>query len=99
MDIEQLAVALRLTDGGAVPEPLAGELDRLLKASRCIIKACAGNDNIPDPIREEAVTRIANYLYSMPDAPMTDKYADIVRNSGADILIRPYRYVGVATIE
>lgn len=98
MDITKLAVALRLTDGGEVPEPLAGELDRLLKASRCVIKSYGARD-IPDPIRDEAEARMANYLYSMPDAPMGDRYADIVRNSGADILIRPYRDFGVSVIE
>ena len=99
MDIETLAVALRLTDGGEVHEPLASELTRTLKAAQCVIKACAGGGKMPDAIRDEAEARVANYLYSMPDAPMGQRYADIVRNSGADILIRPYRDFGISVIE
>lgn len=98
LTVASLAVALRLTDGGTVPEPLNSELTRLLLSSTSLVESY-GSENVPTAVEDEATARIANYLYSMPDAPMSSKYADVVRNSGADILLKPYKSVGVSTIE
>ena len=95
--IESLAVALRLQAGGTVAEPLLTELTRLRDAAQSIVTSY-GSTDVPEAVENEAVMRIANYLYSMPDSPMSDKYADVVRYSAADALLRPYKSFGIAVI-
>ena len=96
--VEALAVALRLQAGGSVVEPLLSELTRLRDVAQAIVTSY-GSTSVPQAVQDEAVMRIANFLYSAPDSPMTDKYADIVRNSAADALLRPYKSFGITVIE
>ena len=96
LTIESLGAALRLTDGGDVPEPLGGILERLLAVSSEIIAAYGGEP--PEPVKEEAQIRISAYLYDAPDAPRGDAYSSIVRYSGAGSLLWRYRPVGVVTL-
>ena len=49
----------------------------------------------------EAVRRLAGYLYDMPEAARGDAYANAMRNSGAARMLLPYRihragYCGVS---
>ena len=94
--IESLAAALRLP--GSIPDPLRSELTRLRDTAQAIVTSYGATD-VPTAVQDEAVMRLANFLYSAPDSPMTDKYADIVRNSAADALLRPYRNFGIVVIE
>ena len=96
LTIETLGAALRLTDGAEPPEPLKGILERLLAVSSEIVTHYGGEP--PEPVKDEAQIRIAAYLYDMPDAPRGDAFSNILRNSGADNLLRRYRPVGILRI-
>ena len=88
----QVAVALRLqADDEDVPEPLHSELERLRDAAEALISAYGASD-VPDAIHREAALRICNFLYSQDDSPKMGQ--DILRQSSADALLRPFREFG-----
>ena len=81
----QLAAAIRLGDSN---DELA-EAQRLLTVATQLVTDDA--PNAPDSIQNEAVVRIAGYLYDMPTAGRGDGYANPVRSSGAGRLLAAYR--------
>ena len=82
----QLAASLRLGDGVIAPtEPVAGILSRLLGVSQAFVALAA--PAAPEVIADEAITRMAAYLYDSPTAASGDRYAAAWRNSGAEALV------------
>ena len=89
IDAAGLVAALRLGDS---PEELA-EVTRLLAyASEAVTKHVP---TAPDAVHNEAVRRLAGYLYDQPEAARGDAYANALRNSGAARMMLPYRIHGV----
>ena len=85
----QLAAAMRLGDSA---EELA-EVTRLLAyateaVSRHVTAAYA---DTPEVAVNEAVIRLAAYLYDQPNAGRGEAYANALRNSGAARMLLPYR--------
>ena len=79
---DQLAGALRLGDS---TEELA-EVTRLLAYSTEAVTKQA-----PEATANEAVVRLAAYLFDQPNAGRGVMYADALRNSGAGSILLPYR--------
>ena len=84
--VTQLAAALRITDGTASPpEPINSILIRQLGVAEAFVELTA--KSAPTAIKEEAVVRMAGYLYDAPTAGSELRYADAWRNSGAAALV------------
>lgn len=81
----ELAAAIRLGDSAQE----TAEVTRLLATATAIVTKHA--PDAPDAIQNEAVIRIAGYLYDAPGAASGAGYADAMRNSGAGSLLLPYR--------
>ena len=89
MTVEALAGGLRIGDGvAAPPEPILGVLTRLLAVCRETVDKRA--PAAPETVRDEAVIRMAGYLYDAPEAAAGDRFASAFRNSGAYALIAPW---------
>ena len=85
LDAAGLVAALRLGDSA---EELA-EVTRLLAyASEAVTKHVP---TAPDAVHNEAIRRLAGYLYDQPEAARGDAYANALRNSGAARMMLPYR--------
>ena len=86
VNLTALAAALRLGDGQNAPtEPLSGILARLLGVSEAFVELQAGF--APAAVQDEAIVRMAAYLYDAPTAASGDRYAAAWRNSGAQSLV------------
>ena len=85
LTIEQLRAALRLSDSA---EELAEATRLLTYATEAVTKHAPG---AADAAHDEAVVRIAGYLYDQPFAGRGDSYANALRNSGAARMLLPYR--------
>ena len=81
----QLAEAIRI---GATPEETAQATRLLAVATEAVTKHAP---DAPDVVHDEAVIRVAGYLFDAPQAAQGTGYADILRNSGARALLLPYR--------
>ena len=89
VSITDLASAMRLGDGvAAPPEPVASILTRLMAVASATVEHRASD--APDDIKDEAVIRMASYLYDQPTAASGDRYAGAFRNSGAASLLGPW---------
>ena len=86
LTIDALATAMRL-DIPLEPETTA-LLTRLLGVGRAIVDLHA--EQAPEAVQDEAIIRIAAYLYDMPEAPAGTRYAMAWRNSGAASLLGPW---------
>ena len=84
----ELAAALRIGDSN---EEMA-EAERLLGYCAEAISRHLGATfaTTPDVIVNEAVRRLAGYLFSMPEAGRFDGYGNPMRNSGASRILLPY---------
>ena len=81
-----LAIALRLSvDGTDVEAAQQGILNRLIGVGEAHIALLA--PNAPEAIRDEAIIRLATYLYDVPSAGRRDAYANAFVNSGAGALL------------
>ena len=85
LTVAQLVAALKL---GSTTEETA-EATRLLATATEIVTKHA--PDAPDAIQNEAVIRVAGYLFDAPTAARGAGYGDILRNSGALALLLPYR--------
>ena len=85
IDAAALRDALRL---GSTTEETAQATRLLATATAAVTKHAP---NAPDAIQDEAVIRVAGYLFDAPTAARGAGYADILRNSGALALLLPYR--------
>ena len=82
--------ALRVTDGQ--DEAI---LTRILGAASALVEKEA--PGAPDVVKDEATIRVAAYLY---DAPTTGTVAtaNVCRNSGAQLLLRPWVKRGAVVV-
>ena len=85
LSVSQLAASMRLGDSAEE----TAEATRLLQyASSSVIKQAPG---APAVVQNEAVIRLAAYLFDMPNAGRGAGYADALRNSGAAAILLPHR--------
>ena len=85
----ELAAELRLGDGVAAPEePVLGILTRVKAAAETLVEKQA--PSAPADIRDEAIIRVAGYLYDQPTAADGDRFAFAWRSSGAAGLVAPW---------
>ena len=82
---KDLAVALRL---GSSAEELAQVTRLLAYATEAVEKH---SPLAPEAAANEAVIRIAGYLYDAPTSSRGAGYAAVLRNSGAAGMLLPYR--------
>ena len=85
LTVAELRAALRLSDS---TEETAEATRLLAYASEAVTQHV---ENAPDVVHNEAVRRIAGYLYDMPEAGKGESYANALRNSGAGRILLPYR--------
>ena len=86
VSLAQLAGALRIGDGTTEPEePQLAILTRLAAVAEALVSVTA--PDAPEIIRDEAVIRIASYLYDAPTSAGSDQYAAAMVNSGAGGLL------------
>ena len=87
--VARLRSALRL--GSTTAE--TDEATRLLAYATTAIERHLGDayEDAPEEVCNEAVIRIAGYLFDMPQAARGAGYADALRNSGALAVLAPYR--------
>ena len=81
----QLAAAIRLGD---TTEETAEATRLLAYATEAVTKHAP---DAPDAVHDEAVIRLAGYLFDQPTASRNLAYADSFRNSGAAAILLPYR--------
>ena len=85
LSVAQLAAALRLGDSAEE----TAEVTRLLAfATEAVTKHAP---NAADTAMNEAVRRLAGYLFDQPEASRGDAYANAMRNSGTARMLLPYR--------
>ena len=89
LTLTELAAAMRLGDGATAPTPpLDGILARLLGVGTATAELLA--PGAPSAVQDEAVTRMAGYIYDMPAAARNSGYASAWNNSGAAALCGPW---------
>ena len=81
----ELLAALRLEDSAEE----TAEVTRLL--SYCTEAVTQHAPDAPDVAQNEAVRRLAGFLFDMPEAGRGMAYANALRNSGAARMLLPYR--------
>ncbi len=91
LTVPQLAYSLRVVADTTttIEEPLLSVLTGLLAASVRMVLDYA--PNTPDDIANEAVKRLAGYLYDIPPGSTGRGVANPIGASGAQALIGPYR--------
>ena len=85
--VQELAAALRLSDGSAVPEePLQSILLRQLETARELVNQYA--PTAPDTTLDAAIIQICGYLYDAPNTALNNApHANAFRFSGAMALL------------
>lgn len=87
MNLTAAALASAIRVGTSTEE--TAEVTRLLSYATGAVTRHA--PNAPDEAQDEAVIRIAGYLFDMPQAARGAGFADVLRNSGALAILAPYR--------
>ena len=85
LTVAQLAAALRVGDS---PEETA-EMTRLLGYGTEAVTRFA--PDAPAVVLDEALIRLAGYIYDQPERSRSVQYANALRNSGAGSILEPYR--------
>ena len=85
LTVAELAGALRLGDS---TEETAEATRLLAYATEAVVKHAP---DAPDVVHNEAVVRLASYLFDQPTAGRGDSYAHATRNSGAGRMLLPYK--------
>ena len=85
LTVDQLREAVRAGDSAAE----TAILTRLLKVGKAIVKRYA--PEAPTEIKEEACIRMAGYLLDQPNAGRGVAFGDALGNSGAAVLLAPFR--------
>ena len=89
LDVAGLVAALRLGDSDQELAEATRLLDYAAEAvSRYLRTAYAAT---PEAVVNEAVIRLAAYLYDRPNAGRGMAYANALRNSGTGAILLPYR--------
>ena len=83
--VAELLAALRLNDSAEE----TAEVTRLLAYSTEAVEQHAPTATTTS--MNEAVRRLAGYLFDMPEAARSDGYSNAMRNSGAARMLLPYR--------
>ena len=92
---EALLDALRL--GTTDAENAQGK--RLLAYATEAVEKHAPGEDVPVTIQNEAVVRLAGYLFDQPTAGRGAAYANALRNSGAAAILSPYRIHRAGSVE
>ena len=87
LTVDELREALRAGDSDTETADLTRRLEYAIEA---VGKYVPGN-LVPSVIGNEAVIRLAGYLYDKPNATRGDSFANAMRNSGAAAALLPYR--------
>ena len=87
LTLEQVAGAIRVET--PLEEPDTSIVTRLLAVGTELVTEFA--PDAPDAVQNEAVIRLAGYLYDQPQAGWDRRYANAIGNSGAYILLYPYK--------
>lgn len=85
LTVDQLRTAVRAGPSSADTEILT----RLLGVGQALVQVTASN--APETVRDEAVIRVAAYLYDQPNAGSRSNFATAMRSSGAMALLMPWR--------
>ena len=85
IDVAALAVAMRI----GTSDDETAEATRLLAYASTVVTTHA--PGAPDVVMNEAVVRLAAYLYDRPNAGRDERYANAMRNSGAASMLFHYR--------
>ena len=86
VSVADLAVGLRLSaDGVGLPTAQENILTRLLGVAEAHVTLLAAG--APEAVQDEAIIRMAGYLYDTPSAGRRDSYANSFVNSGAGALL------------
>ena len=89
VDVEQLAIGLRLSaDGAGLTAAQTAILTRLLGVSEAFVELRAPDAN--QAAKDEAVVSMASYMYDRPKAAAERRYADAWSNSGAAFIVAPW---------
>ena len=89
IDVEQLAIGLRLSaDGAGLTDAQTAILTRLLGVSEAFVELRASA--APQATKDEAVVSMASYMYDRPKAAAERRYADAWANSGAAFIVAPW---------
>ena len=92
LTVAQLANALRVGDTTEETEIL----NRLLEVGSSLVATYA--PGAPDGISNEAVVRVAGYLFDQPNAGRNTQYANALRGSGAQALLAHYRVQRITSV-
>lgn len=95
--VGDLAAAIRV--GTSASETT--EVTRLLNYGIAAVSRFLGDayEDAPEAVVNEAVIRLAGYLYDMPDAGRGVGFAEPLRNSGALSIIAPYKVRRAARLD
>ena len=94
-----VAVLTRSLRAGDSPDEVA-EITRILGAAKAMVRKYAGaGASVPTAICDEAVIRLASYLYDQPTASRGMAFSNAGRNSGAWSIVAPYRVQRAGAIE
>ena len=85
LTVAQLAAAMRL---GSTTDETAEATRLLAYATAAVVKHAP---DAPDAVQNEAVIRLAAYLFDQPTAGRYTGHANAMRNSGAAAILLPYR--------
>ena len=90
LTVDALKTALRLGD---TTEETAEATRLLAYCTAAVTKHAPGSTAapVPDAVHNEAVRRLAGYLFDMPSAGRGAAFADALRNSGTLQVLAPYR--------
>ena len=87
ISVGELAAAMRLTEdiNVSLVEPELGMVTRMLEVGTALVTEIA--PLAPDAIANEAIVRMASYLWDAPTAAPGQQYSAAWRNSGAASLV------------
>ena len=89
VDVEQLAIGLRLSaDGAGLTNAQTAILTRLFGVAEAFVELRAPAAN--QAAKDEAVVSMASYMYDRPKAAAERRYADAWANSGAAFIVAPW---------
>ena len=75
------------------------EVTRLVSVAQALVETYLSGASAPEAVQDEAVIRLASYLFDQPTVSAGLPFANAGRNSGAWSLLAPYRVQRAASIE
>ena len=93
ISVEDLTGALRLGDSAAEEK----QVTRLLAYGILTVEQHLRGATVSDAVKNEAIIRLAGYLYDAPTASAGQGFANALQNSGAASILFPYlsHHVGI----